>query len=627
MFFPKTTSLKASIHNFAENEERVMRRIVIILLLVLSAIASKAQSLTEIDMIMKFEGVSDPEDLDPYDVERLEGLLKRPLRINHASLSKLKEDGILTHYQAVSLLDYRLRHGDVLSYGELAAVDGFGTAFVERIAPFISLESNSLPAMTASSIKAGHEIALRSAMKTVLGTEGKDSPAYSYAVKYSLSDAGPFAAGVALAKSYDSGEIKPESVCGHIRYDLKRGQGKVIAGDFNARFGQGLALWNGMSVGSLSSPSTFLKRSSGLSPSSSYTGAYALRGAAAEFTSRRYRLSSLIAFEKAKDGMCFLPAANLSYFCRYGQLGLTHYAEFASEAGGMMIPDMKTSADFAICISGVDVFAECAYDWASGSCAVLAGTVFPAGEDFRMAAMIRFFPSGYSPLRSAAARSTTKCTNEHSVSLSGEASLGEWVSLKGKEGFGSSVRRTTCTFSLDAACFPEPKEGTDLRDIQLKVNTEWTLMLTETSRLKFKASERIRTWGKPFRTEVRSDIAYMSDPWNATLRINAVLSDGVGFLSYLEGGYKTTKMAFYIRQGAFFIDSWDDRIYSYERDAPGSFNVPAYYGRGVWTSFNASLRFSRWGKMYARLGFLAYPFMEKKKPGKAELKLQCIFDI
>ena len=84
-----------------------------------------------------------------------------------------------------------------------------------------------------------------------------------------------------------------------------------------------------------------------------------------------------------------------------------------------------------------------------------------------MAAMIRFYPSGYSPLRSAAARSTTKCTNEHAVSFSGEASLGGWVSLKGKEGYGSSVRKASCSFSVDAACFPDPKEGEDPHDIQI----------------------------------------------------------------------------------------------------------------------------------------------------------------
>ena len=603
--------MKAPAYNFAENEERAMRRIGIILLFLLTAIVIKAQSVSDIDRIMRFEGVSDPEELDPYDVERLEDLLQRPLRINQASLSRLKESGLFTHYQAVSLIDYRSRHGDVLSYSELVSVDGFGVEFVERTAPFISMESASLPGKTLSGSSPEHEVAMKMSMKAPIGSAVRAAP--SYALKYALTDAGQLSAGIAFARTYDADGVMPETMSGYIRYDFQRGHGKLIAGDFNARFGQGLALWNGMSIGSQTSPSAYMKRSSGLSPSSSYTGVYALHGLAADFAFNRFRLSALIAVENTQDGSGILPAANMAYFGRYAQISVTHYATFMSASEGMKIPDMKTSADLALCIKGIDFFTECAFDWSSESYATLAGAVFPAGEDVRMAGMIRFYPTGYSPLRSAAARSTSKCTNEHAVSFSGEASLGRWISLKGKEGFGSSVRKTTCSFSIDVACFPDAKEGDDPHDIQIKANTEWTVMLAEAIRLKLKVSERIRSWGRLFRTEVRTDIAYMTDPWNVTLRLNAVRSDGTGVLAYLEGGYKTEKTAFYLRQGAFLVDSWDDRIYSYERDAPGSFNVPAYYGRGMWGAAYLKWNFMKKGRLYLRCAI--------KKLSNAELKL------
>ena len=103
-------------------------------------------------------------------------------------------------------------------------------------------------------------------------------------------------------------------------------------------------------------------------------------------------------------------------------------------------------------------------------------------------------------------------------------------------------------------------------------------------------------------------------------------NSGDGILGYVEGGYVRQRFSAYARQGVFFIDEWDDRIYAYERDAPGSFSVPVFYGRGVWTSAVASFRISRFLKLYLRGSLTAYPFMnsEKKKPGKAELKLQCV---
>ena len=84
----------------------------------------------------------------------------------------------------------------------------------------------------------------------------------------------------------------------------------------------------------------------------------------------------------------------------------------------------------------------------------------------------------------------------------------------------------------------------------------------------------------------------------------------------------------YLRCGIFKADDWADRIYVYERDAPGSFNVPAYYGRGIWTSGYVSWRFAGWGSLYVRSSYVSYPMMrEKKKPGKAELKLMLRFRI
>ena len=102
--------MKAFRRIFAAKEEKAMRRVGMIVLLILTGVVSSAQQLAEIEQIMRLEGVDSPEDLDPYDVERLEDLIRRPLQINHVSVPKLKESGLMNHYQAVSLMDYRSRH-------------------------------------------------------------------------------------------------------------------------------------------------------------------------------------------------------------------------------------------------------------------------------------------------------------------------------------------------------------------------------------------------------------------------------------------------------------------------------------------------------------------------------------
>ena len=109
--------------------------------------------------------------------------------------------------------------------------------------------------------------------------------------------------------------------------------------------------------------------------------------------------------------------------------------------------------------------------------------------------------------------------------------------------------------------------------------------------------------------------------------MDALKCAGVAVLGYMEGGYTGSSFSSYLRAGAFMIDDWDDRIYVYERDAPDSFNVPAYYGRGMWAAFNIIWKPVLWCSIYLRVSWTGYLFMPeaRRKPGRAELKLQTVF--
>ena len=93
----------------------------------------------QLRIVLRNCGVINPEDIDEYEVERLASYLERPVRINIASASNLRSCGLFTQFQAASLLDYRERHGDLMSYSELALVDGFTEEKVQLLIPFISL--------------------------------------------------------------------------------------------------------------------------------------------------------------------------------------------------------------------------------------------------------------------------------------------------------------------------------------------------------------------------------------------------------------------------------------------------------------------------------------------------------
>ena len=109
-------------------------------------------------------------------------------------------------------------------------------------------------------------------------------------------------------------------------------------------------------------------------------------------------------------------------------------------------------------------------------------------------------------------------------------------------------------------------------------------------------------------TDFRVDIRYAAGDWTAVMRLNALYNKSLGLLGYVEGGWKPDRMSVYLRAGLFKVDNWSDRIYAYERDAPGNFNVPAYYGRGWWCAMTAGITLSRWCKAYFRLSTLQYPW-------------------
>lgn len=576
------------------------RMIILTVSMMWSAAVLNAQSQDEWKVISALVG-EEVENMNEHEVERLQALLVRPVRINTATLTRLVDSGLFTRYQAASLIDYRNRSGAVMSYMELATIDGFGQEFTDRIRPFLCLD------MPASG--AGESVRSEALLRTTFKTkDGKLR--YSYDSRYNVEVGERIGVAIGISRSLDARRARPDIMSGHIEWRSGRLPLKLIAGDFNARFGQGLALWNGLSISSLNSPSAFMKRSSGLTSSSSLTGKYAFTGLAGEVEIRRLILSFMLAAPGLKqvtskpDRVGLIPAANLTYICRNGQLGMTHYTEFSGLMAGMSIPAMKTSFDGAFCIKGADVFGEVSYDWVDRSPSVRTGTVFPIGEPVDAAVMMR------------------SSRKEHALTVSGSLLTGRWMQVN-----SNAVRRIDGTFSTDIILYPEPKSQTQDRSLQVKMHSQWQIVLTESFLMVLRVTERMRSWGQIFKTDLRVDLDWNSQRFSTSVRMNVLNCVETGFLTYAEGGFKTEKTALYLRQGLFVIDNWDDRIYAYERDVPGSFNVPALYGRGLWTSFMASWKPARWIKLYARLGYTSYIFMKKeKKPGRAELRFQCMFD-
>ena len=95
--------------------------------------------------VLFLTGAPSIEDLDETTLERYRALQLRPLELNTCSRSRLVSSELMNAFQAASLLDWRNRSGDILSYTELALVDGFSQEYAEALKPFTSLSSQDPP--------------------------------------------------------------------------------------------------------------------------------------------------------------------------------------------------------------------------------------------------------------------------------------------------------------------------------------------------------------------------------------------------------------------------------------------------------------------------------------------------
>lgn len=593
------------------------------------------------------------EDMGEEEVERLDALRSHPLKINLVSRSRLVESGLFTPYQAASVIDYRNRNGDILSAAELAAVDGFSIESVAVYLPFISFESFALPGKSSDRASyTDNSIVFRSAVKLQESSSGDAVPTYNYGLKYKFSMNGRFEAALTAGSSYSAEKFPPEAASFYMAYYGRGAVGKIVAGDFNIRFGQGLAMWSGFSMSGTPAPGSFSRRASGISPYWSYSGEGSHRGVAADFSAGKFMISAFVSvpglrdsFIKGRDaGISVLPGFNVLLSGMDGQVSVTCFARSRTlaekESGGKpepvsgpgrFIEVCRMSADARYAVRGVELFCEAAIDALSLSAAALAGCRFSPCSGLYMASGLRYYPADYESEYSGAIRSGSGCSNEYGFSVSGSFSSGKYVKLAGRTGFGSSAVRHQGSFSIDMSHSPEPKYGVHEPSSQCKAVFSYSWQLSSSVCMQWKVSERFRTYGDRTRTDVRCDVGYADGRWSLSMRLNALYCRGLGMLSYIESGYRSGPLAACFRSGLFRVDDWADRIYAYERDAPGNFSVPAYYGRGFWLSLVAGVKVSGWGRFYFRAAYTGYPWLSSdqttKKPGRAELKIQMVFNL
>lgn len=526
------------------------------------------------------------EERSEDDLIRIETLLSKPLRINSDGRDALLSSGLFSAYQAATILDYRERMGDILSEMEFSLVDGIGEYTAKRLSALLSFA----PSGTTSSARPTGKSTARIQYKN--GDTG-----WSSRTSGSL---GRIDASVAARETYAGNR----TYAGYCSYTS--GKCKILVGDYSLRFGQGLMLWSGMSMSGVTSPLSLYKRAGVISGTSSYSTT-SHRGLAAVLYSRKTIFTPFVSFpgirtwiEGGKKDISVLSGGNMTVLLPWGQGGCTVCCQGGSYAA--------VSVDGRACLRGIDLFAEACWEPRSHSIAGVCGATIPVSERGRVGLAARGYPGSFQGRFAGALRTWSKTSDETGLSV--------------------SYGRNDMTFAIDWA------KRTSKDNRQLKLSFTDIFTLSRRTQLKIRATGRHRNYGSERdRYEIRSDICGSNGKVKCNLRLDWVHCNSNGVLSYLETAFEgREKYVIWLRATAFVADKWSERIYTYERDAPGSFLIPAWYGRGYSLSTYMTRKYRMKGfssiSFYLRASFTGYWSYKNadRKPSVPEFRLSASYN-
>ena len=522
--------------------------------------------------VLAVSGAGDLSELSESEMERYYGLLRHPVNVNADGRTRLEE--VLDNWRAASVLDYRARNGDILSWTELASVDGFNAGMVAVLKPFLSIAPSSGGSRSGISGK-GTDVLLRSTVKG----DGSDPVVYDYAAKYRYS--GPrLSLAMTIKRLSASPSFAPETVGFGAEYRARRYPLRIVLGDYHARFGQGLALWSGFSMSGFGTVDAFRRRATGIRQAWTLSPDYALRGAAVEWDGAIGTVSGMLTQEGVLGG-------NFRRVGRRSSAGVTAYMTLIPDGEGrregMVAADCRWTPWRVL--KRCELFAEVGYDLAACKAAFVGGLVWTPAYRRRYALMLRSYPDGMRSSHAGAPRAFSALGDETGVAVGMKTGTSSGLQLG---------------ITADAALRPVKKSS------QLRTITDAAMPVAGWLVIKPRLTWRLRAADKvPERTDLRIDADVAAGAWSGRMRVEVVRCEDISYLYYIEAGYRGGRVTLHARTTAFAADRWNDRIYSYERDVPGMFTVPAYYGRGLSCQVLCSLKTGH-GRIYLRAAMTHY---------------------
>jgi hypothetical protein len=584
-------------------------------------------------------------------LDKLAFYVNNPLDLNKATRKELQELTLLNELQVNALLEHIRVNGKLIALEELQTIDGFDAGTIRSLLPYVRVGSTQgISNLTLKRMLAEGKNVLfvRGTYVTeeakgytdphpetndtnrYLGSRLKLFTRYRYVFDNSIS--------LGITAEKDAGEeffqgTQPQGFDFYSAHFFYRGEGlvqKVVLGDFQAQYGQGLVLWSGLAYGKSADVLNIRKSPRGLLPYSSVDENVFMRGAGVSLAKNNFQadlfysnknidgnLSNSVdtleqedivtSFQENGDHRTYselhdkhalgqtLYGGHLQYTASRWNVGLTAYATKYDMA---LVKDVSLYSkydfqgdynsnfgfDYGYNYRNLSFFGEAGRS-NNGGMAFINGLLVSLDPRIAISIIYRNYQRDYQALLSNGFAENSKTANEQGTYFGLNARLTPVLTLNA---YFDHFHFPWLRYQVDA-----PSGG-----------HEYLLQLTYLPSKTFEAYVRVKHRSKDANnTDVDSYINTLTsvDQTNYRFNIHYKASSAVtlanrvelldfnkgsldhqrGFLAYQDVAYKVNnRLTCSFRYVIFDTDSYDSRIYTYESDVLYAFSIPSLYYRG-----------------------------------------------
>jgi len=584
------------------------------------------QEIIEKRVMMLLDQSSGEIEFDEQLYDRLEYYFDHRIDLNTSSKETLKELAILNDHQVMNLLIHIEKYGKLISIHELQAIKGFDLETITLLEPFVTVKSKNKygPKDLREKIAQGeHDIFLRQiGFLQKSRNSSYNGSSHRYYLRYRFNASNAVRWGITAEKDPGEGFFTEQQKKGFDFYSahlMVKEIGKVeklLIGDYDLKFGQGLTIWSGYSFNNSESIIDQKRNNIGLLPHISSEENNFLRGVASTIGLGKLKFSAFVSDKKIDANVntgliTSFPSSGLhrtaselsnkkavkerivglrtEFNTKSLELGITilnvnynrlvaesdELYKFHSFSGNQF---QKTGLDYNWLYRNTNFYGE--FSLSQGGISYLNGCHALLTPQLSFSSTVRSFSNSFIAEKTNTASNWLSPAGEQGIYVGLEYKLIKKITISA---YLDQFRNRWLKYNLSGL----GKGQLQYFGVRYRLNRNTKIDLSFIKRIK---PQNVRITTIPSIHEIESqklrlNLKYVVSPsWSFANRLECHFFNKTerGFMMYQDLNYKSKsgKVSFSVRYAIFDTPSFNSAIYAYEKDVLYAYQFPPYFNSG-----------------------------------------------